>query len=158
MAHEMPGKPIRTILLVDDHEMVLRALHNYLEKRGYNVLEAHDGEEALLLAECFPAMIHVLVTDLVMVRMNGRELARRLLPLRPEMQVIMMSGFPDEIMAQQGLTPLVPILQKPFPPKRLWIAIEDVLANPQSERTVASLVQLPPSGHSPEPLARSSSG
>jgi FixJ family two-component response regulator len=95
---------------------------------------------------------------LVMVRMNGRELARRLLPLRPEMQVIMMSGFPDEIMAQQGLTPLVPILQKPFPPKRLWTAIEDVLANPQSERTVASLVQLPPSSNSPEPMARSSSG
>ena len=158
MAHEMPDKPIRTILLVDDHEMVLRALHNYLEKRGYNVLEAHDGEEALLLAECFPAMIHVLVTDLVMVRMNGRELARRLMPLRPEMQVIMMSGFPDEIMAQQGLTPLVPILQKPFPPKRLWTAIEDVLANPQSERTVASLVQLPPSSNSPESMARSSSG
>ena len=135
----MPGKPIQTILLVDDHEMVLRALHNYLEKRGYNVLEAHDGEEALLLAECFPAMIHVLVTDLVMAKMNGRELARQLMPLRPEMQVIMMSGFPDEIMVQQELTPHIPILPKPFPPKRLWEAIEDVLANPQSDRTVASL-------------------
>src|SRR5882762_6389269 len=73
MAHEIPGKPIQTILLVDDHDMVVRALHNYLEKRGYNVLEAHDGEEALLLAECFPAMIHVLVTDLVMAKMNGRD-------------------------------------------------------------------------------------
>jgi DNA-binding NtrC family response regulator len=142
MAHEMPGKPIQTILLVDDHEMVLRALHNYLEKRGYNVLEAHDGEEALLLAECFPAMINVLVTDLVMARMNGRELARQLMPLRPEMQVIMMSGFPDEIMVQQELTPQIPILPKPFPPKRLWEAIEDVLANPQSGRTVANLAEL----------------
>src|SRR4030088_417037 len=107
MAHEMPGKPIQTLLLVDDHEMVLRALHNYLEKRGYNVLEAHDGEEALLLAVCFPAMIHVLVTDLVMVRMNGPDLVRRLLPLRPEMQVIGISGFTDEILAQQVLTPQV---------------------------------------------------
>jgi two-component system cell cycle sensor histidine kinase/response regulator CckA len=138
MAHEMPDKPIQTILLVDDHELVLRALHTYLEKRGYNVLEAQDGEEALLLAECFPAMIHVLVTDLIMARMNGRELARRLMPLRPEMQVIMMSGFPDEIMAQQELTPQIPILPKPFAPKRLLLAIEDVLKNPQSERTVAS--------------------
>jgi DNA-binding NtrC family response regulator len=138
---EMPSRPIRTILLVDDHEMVLRALHNYLEKRDYNLLEARDGEEALLIAECYPAMIHVLVTDLIMARMNGRELVRRLLPLRPEMQVILMSGFPDEIMAQQGLTPEVPILRKPFPPKRLLSAIEDVLANPQSKRTVASLVQ-----------------
>ena len=141
MAQEMPDKPIQTILLVDDHELVLRALHTYLEKRGYNVLEAQDGEEALLLAECFPAMIHVLVTDLVMARMNGRELARRLMPLRPEMQVIIMSGFPDEIMVQQELTPQIPILAKPFAPKRLLTAIEDVLANPQSERTVAGLAE-----------------
>ena len=137
----MPGKPIQTILLVDDHELVLRALHTYLEKRGYNVLEAQDGEEALLLAECFPAMIHVLVTDLVMARMNGRELARRLMVLRPEMQVIIMSGFPDEIMVQQELTPQIPILAKPFAPKRLLTAIEDVLSNPQLERTVAGLAE-----------------
>ena len=154
MVHEMPSTPIRTILLVDDHEMVLRALHNYLEKKGYNLLEAHNGEEALLIAECFPGMIHVLVTDLVMARMNGRELVQRLLPLRPEMQVIMMSGFPDEIMAQQGLTPLVPILRKPFLPKRLLSAIEEVLANPQSERTVASLIQPLP----PPPSHRAGSG
>jgi DNA-binding response OmpR family regulator len=143
MANEMPVKPIRTILLVDDHEMVLRALHNYLERKGFNLLEAHDGEEALLIAECYPSMIHVLVTDMMMARMNGRELVRRLLPLRPEMQVIMMSGFPDEIMAQQGLSPLVPILKKPFLPKRLLSAIEEVLANPQSMRTIASLVEPP---------------
>src|SRR5438270_11484770 len=103
MATDMPSRPIRTILIVDDHEMVLRVLHNYLEKRGYNLLEARDGEEALLIAECYPATIHVLVTDLVMAPMNGRELVRRLLPLRPEMQVIMMSGFPDEILVQEGL-------------------------------------------------------
>jgi two-component system, cell cycle sensor histidine kinase and response regulator CckA len=144
MAKGVPTKPVCTILLVDDHEMVLRALHNYLEKRGYNLLEARDGEEALLIAECYPSTIQVLVTDLVMARMNGRELVRRLLPLRPEMQVIMMSGYPDEIMAQQGLSPSVPILPKPFPPKRLLQAIEGVLANPQSERTIASLVQPAP--------------
>lgn len=148
MVHEIPHKPIQTILLVDDHELVLRALHIYLEKRGYNVLEAQDGDEALLIAECFPAMIHVLVTDLIMARMNGRELARRLLPLRPEMQVIMMSGFPDEIVVQQELTPQIPILPKPFPPKRLLAAIEDVLANPQRERTVASLVERLPASRS----------
>ena len=131
----------RTILVVDDHELVVRALHNYLEKQGYNLLEARDGEEALLIAECFPSTIHVLVTDLVMARMNGRELVRRLLPLRPDMQVIMMSGFPDEVMAQRGLTPLAPMLQKPFPPEQLLKAIEEVLVNPQSARTIASLVQ-----------------
>lgn len=137
----MPNKPIQTILLVDDHELVLRALHTYLEKRGYNVLEARDGEEALLVAECFPSIIQVLVTDLIMVKMNGRELARRLMTLRPEMQVIMMSGFPDEIMVQQDLTPQIPILAKPFLPKKLLSAIEDVLSDPKTDRTVARLVE-----------------
>ena len=139
----MPTAPVTTILLVDDHEMVLRALHNYLEKKGYNLLEARNGEEALVIAECYPAMIHVLVTDLVMARINGRQLVQRLLPLRPEMQVIMMSGFPDEIMVQQGLTPLVPILRKPFLPKKLLSTIEEVLETPQSQRTIASLIQPP---------------
>jgi DNA-binding NtrC family response regulator len=55
------------------------------------------------------------------------------------MQVIMMSGFPEEIVAQQELTPQVPILAKPFLPKRLLLAIEEALENPQPERTVASL-------------------
>src|SRR5204863_7600567 len=128
MSPATPVKPIRTILLVDDHELVVRALHNYLEKQGYNLLEARDGEEALLIAECFPAPIHILVTDLVMARMNGRELVRRLLPLRPDMQVIMMSGFPDEVMAQRGLTPLIPMLRKPVPAKRLLNEIEEVVA------------------------------
>ncbi len=150
MANEMPSAPIGTIMLVDDHEMVLRALHNYLEKKGYNLLEARNGEEALIIAECYPAMIHVLVTDLVMARMNGRELVQRLLPLRPEMQVIMMSGFPDEIMAQQGLTPEVPILRKPFLPKRLLSAIQEVLETPQSQRTIASLTR-----HWPQPAEQS---
>src|SRR5882762_1827030 len=107
MAKGIPGKPVCTILLVDDQEMVLRALHNYLEKKGYNLLEARDEEEALLIAECYPATIQVLATDLVTARMNGRGLVRRLLPLRPEMQVIMMSGYPDEIVAQEGLSPSV---------------------------------------------------
>jgi two-component system, cell cycle sensor histidine kinase and response regulator CckA len=149
VAIETTVKPIHTILLVDDHEMVLRALHNYLEKKGYNLIEARNGKDALLIAECFPGTIHVLVTDLVMAPMNGRELVRCLLPHRPEMQVIMMSGFPDELMAQQGLTPLVPILRKPFLPKKLLKSIEEVLANPQSERTVASLGRT--LGNSPAP-------
>jgi DNA-binding NtrC family response regulator len=86
----------------------------------------------------------VLVTDLVMARVNGRELIRRLVPLRPEMQVIMMSGFPAGIKAQQGLLSVIPILRKPFRPKRLQALIEEVLADPEAQRTVASLVELPP--------------
>jgi two-component system cell cycle sensor histidine kinase/response regulator CckA len=141
MAHSMPNRPVRTILLVDDHEMVLRALHTYLEKSGYNVLEAHDGEEALRLAERFAETIDVLVTDLIMVRMNGRDLAQQLTPLRPAMQVIMISGLPDEIKAQRKLTPEIPILKKPFLPQRLLMEIESALMNPRSSGTVARLAQ-----------------
>jgi DNA-binding NtrC family response regulator len=142
-AEDNPVRPIITILLVDDHDLVLLALHNYLEKNGYNLLEARNGEEALLIAECYPGTIHVLVTDLIMPRLNGRELLQRLIPLRPAMQVIIMSGFPDEVMAQQSLTPLVPILRKPFKAKRLLSAVREVLADPRVERTVASLSQPP---------------
>src|SRR5579862_7394988 len=135
----MPRKSIHTVLLVDDHELVRDALHMYLQRKRYKVLEAASGDDALLVAERFPEVIHVLVTDLVMANMNGRELARRILAQRPKIQVIIMSGYPDEIMSQRELTPQIPILQKPFPPDRLVAAIEDVLTNPRSEQTVASL-------------------
>jgi DNA-binding NtrC family response regulator len=92
------------------------------------------------------------VTDLVMNRMNGGELIRRLVPLRPEMQVIIMSGFPDQILAQHALTPLAPTLQKPFLPKRLLTTIEEILAKPKSERTVARLAQRSPPGGSQKAL------
>jgi len=141
MADEMPAKPTYTVLLVDDNETILRALHNYLERKGFNLLEARDGEEALLIAECYPSIIHVLVTDLVMGRMNGGELIHRLVPLRPEMQVVIMSGYHDQIMVQHAITPLAPVLQKPFRPKKLLATIEEVLAKPESERTVAYLAQ-----------------
>jgi DNA-binding NtrC family response regulator len=137
MTHDIPGRPIQTILLVDDQELVLRALHNY----RYNVLEAQGLDETLLIAECFPAMIHVLVTDLVIMKMNGCELPQQLMPLRPDMQVIMTSGSPDEIMMQEEVTPQVPILAKPLLPRQLLTAIQDVLADPQSERTVGMLAQ-----------------
>jgi two-component system cell cycle sensor histidine kinase/response regulator CckA len=135
----MPRRPIHTVLLVDDHELVRDALRMCLEKERYKVIEAAGGEEAVLVAERFPETIHVLVTDLVMAKMNGRELARRLLAQRPQLQVVIISGFPDEIMDQREWIPQIPILQKPFPPDRLVAAIEGLLANPRSEQTVASL-------------------
>ena len=70
----------------------------------------------------------------------------------------MMSGFPDAIVAQQGLPPQIPILTKPFALKRLRLTIEDVLANPQVERTIASLADHSPSNNSSTPMAQSSSG
>src|SRR5262249_40934840 len=111
-----------------------------------NVLEAHDGEEAMLIAKCFPGTIHVIVTDLIMPRMSGRDLLRNLAPLRPDMQVIIMSGYPDELMAQENLTPLVPVLRKPFLAQKLLHTVLEVLTSPQPERTVAGLALSTPKG------------
>ena len=69
--------------------------------------------------------------------MNGKELVRRLGPLRPDMQVVMTSGFADEIVAHQGLSPMIPALQKPFLPQRLLRIIEDLLARLTPDGTVA---------------------
>jgi two-component system cell cycle sensor histidine kinase/response regulator CckA len=155
MERETTSKPLPTVLMVDDQETILRALHNYLEKNGYNFLEAQDGEEALLIAECYPAIIDVLVTDLVLAQMNGHGLMRRFVPLRPEMQVIMTSDLPEEIVAQQGLVRSVPILRKPVRPKPLLRTIKDVLANPKSQRSLVGVVQsLPPTNF--PPMAQSS--
>ncbi len=114
----MAAEPKRTILLMDNQRGVLPALHNYLEKHGYNLLEAQDGDEAELIAQCYAGMIQALVTDL---SAPWLDLVRRLQLLRPDMQVILTS--------------------KPFRPKRLLNAIEEALADPKPERTVAGLVQ-----------------
>jgi two-component system cell cycle sensor histidine kinase/response regulator CckA len=132
MAYKMT---VPTILVVDDHEAVLRGLYNYLKRQGYNVLQARDGEAALSIAASHPGVIHLLITDLVMARVNGRELVRRLLPSRPEMQVIMMSGFPEEVMAQEGTSPAVATLRKPFQPRQLLELVERALTVPPLEGT-----------------------
>ena len=140
IVNELSGKPKATILIVDDNEAILRALHNCLGKKGYHLLEARDGEEALLVAKDYPSTIHVLVTDLAMEPMNGKELVRLLGPLRPNMQVVMTSGFADEIVTHQGLNPMIPALQKPFLPQRLLKIIEDLLAHLTPDGTVAGHV------------------
>jgi len=117
-----------TLLLVEDEDSVRALARMTLQRQGYKVLEARHGGEALLLCERHPEPIHLLATDVVMPQMSGRELAERLLPLRPEMKVLYMSGYMDDAIVRHGLLDAsVPFLQKPYTPAALATKVREVL-------------------------------
>jgi PAS domain S-box-containing protein len=108
---------LETILLAEDEAGVRSLLRRVLEQNGYTVLEAENGTEALQLCAKHPEPIHLLVTDLVMPKMNGRELAERMAQIRPNLQVLYMSGYTDDAIIRQGIQELgTAFLQKPFNP------------------------------------------
>ncbi len=120
-----------TILLVEDEDVLRGLLARFLRLYGYKVLEARHAGEALLACEQHQGPIHVLVTDVVMPQMSGRELADRLTPLRPDMKVLFMSGYTEDALVQHGVTDhSVPFLQKPFKPIELARRLYAVLHPP----------------------------
>ena len=92
------------------------------------MLEAPSGEAALRLAEGYAAPINLLLTDVIMLEMTGRELADRLRPARPEIKVIYMSAYTAEVMGQHGVIEAdVPFIAKPFTPQYLITKVREVL-------------------------------
>ena len=105
-----------TVLLVEDQDGIRDLVREFLEKNGYSVLHAADGNEALQIADEYKHTIHLLLTDVVMPNMGGRELAHRLTQPRPQMKVLFMSGYPDHATWSSELVDnSAAVLQKPFP-------------------------------------------
>jgi DNA-binding response OmpR family regulator len=117
-----------TILLVENGEMLRPLLAEILRREGYAVIEAQDGEEALCLWDRHQETIDLIVTDLVMPNISGKELVQRLRLLKPEVKIIYMSGYGSDVLSTaKKFDSDAVFLQKPFRPAELSQAVREVL-------------------------------
>jgi signal transduction histidine kinase/CheY-like chemotaxis protein len=121
------GPAHKTILLVEDEEVIRSLARRILSKLGYTILEASSGEEALRLAEGHIGEIDLLLTDLTMPGMPGRELAQKITTLRPRMRTLFTSGYTDDEEFRRGIDHLGGFLEKPFTYETLVYKVGEVL-------------------------------
>ena len=115
-------------MLVEDEEGVRTLGRIALQSHGYTVLEARTGEEALAVARQHQAPLDLLVTDVVMPKMGGRQLAALLTAAQPTLRVLYLSGYTDDAVFRHGVLPAgVAFLQKPFTPTTLARKVREVL-------------------------------
>jgi CheY-like chemotaxis protein len=130
-AAHTPARGAETILVAEDEEAVRRLVKYVLNARGYTVLEARDGVDALDVFRQYPKPIHLLLTDMVMPRMGGSELVQVIRQLKPNMKVLCVSGYTDEALRCTGTTAQgFAFLQKPLRPEVLASKIREVLDQP----------------------------
>jgi CheY-like chemotaxis protein len=128
-----PGS--ETLLVVEDEDGVRRLLTHVLHRRGYRVIEAANGEEALELFEKHAAEISLVLTDMVMPQMSGRELGSLLEQERPGVKIIYMSGYTDDVLVRTGaLSPGMSFLQKPLRPEVLAAKVREALDSAETSR------------------------
>jgi len=134
-----PGN--ETILLVEDEANLRYLARQYLEKQGYKVIEAADGAVAMQIAVAHEGTIHLLLTDVIMPGMNGRELAQRISEIRPNVKILYMSGYTENVIGQDGtLDAGVRLLQKPFNLRDLKSQVREVLdATPTPPEVVMAM-------------------
>ena len=125
------GNPA-TILLVDDDEALRRFVRRILIEQGFHVIEASDGAEALEVASAYAEPVDLLLTDVIMPKVNGLVLAQRLLQKRPGIDVLYMSGYVERSMLL-AKHPESILLQKPFTPDALIAAVRQVLASEEQQ-------------------------
>jgi signal transduction histidine kinase/CheY-like chemotaxis protein len=133
MANEQPmatpwATGSETILLAEDEESVLELVEEVLEEQGYQLLSAKDAMGAITISEAYPGTIDLLLTDVIMPGMNGRELAESLRASRPHLKIMYMSGYTKDIISQNlNVSHGTRLLQKPFTPETLIKMVRDVL-------------------------------
>jgi PAS domain S-box-containing protein len=117
-----------TILVVEDQDEVRQLILESLKFYGYNVMESPHGGSALLTCERNPGKIDLIISDLVMPQMNGQELVKRLGPLQPQMKVMFISGYSEEVFSERHtLDPDILFIQKPFTPLEMLRKVREVL-------------------------------
>ncbi|MGC4088070.1 MAG: ATP-binding protein [Polyangiaceae bacterium] len=125
-----------TILLVEDDDDVRRVAREILRRHGYHVIDTKNAGEALLECERHARTIHLLLTDVIMPRMNGRELAERLTKLRPDLRVLYMSGYTENVIVHHDILDSgISYVQKPLVPDALALRVRSVLDAPIRRRT-----------------------
>ncbi len=123
-----PRRATETILLVEDDEQVRRVASTILRKSGYVVLQAETPGEALLIAEDLGTRVDLLLTDVVMPKMNGQKLSERIVAMRPGIKVVFMSGYTDDVILHHGvLASGFTLVEKPLTPAALHRKIRQVL-------------------------------
>jgi two-component system, chemotaxis family, CheB/CheR fusion protein len=127
---EEPKGAAGIVLLVEDEDMVRKLACTILKNCGYVVLEARDGADALAISQAHSGTIDLLLSDVTMPELGGRELAERLLVTRPEIKVLFMSGHTQDVILKEGVEAGSPFLQKPFLPKELVHKVREVLGSP----------------------------
>jgi two-component system, cell cycle sensor histidine kinase and response regulator CckA len=122
-----------TVLVVEDEAGVRELACQFLRVKGYTVLEAEGGLEALAVSRSHPGVIHLLLSDMVMPRMSGGELAAELKTVRPDIRLAFMSGYSEFSRGDMGQEfPEAPVLQKPFSPSSLVKIVREALAQPSA--------------------------
>jgi signal transduction histidine kinase len=116
-----------TILVAEDSDLVRQLTREMLEVRGYKVLEASNGSDALDICKSYAGPIHLTLSDVVMPGMTGRELAEQVVRIRPDMKILLMSGYTDEISKAGFLHPGLHFIEKPFTSNSLVLKIREVL-------------------------------
>src|SRR5262245_27375634 len=120
-----------TILVAEDSDLVRQLKREMLEVRGYKVLEACNGGDALNICKTYLGPIHLTLSDVVMPGITGRQLAEQAVQFRPEMKVLLMSGYTDEISKAGFLHPGLHFIEKPFTSNSLALKIREVLDFPK---------------------------
>jgi len=128
------------ILLVEDEQMVRKFARHVLEISGYVVSEASNGAQAIQLCSATSRPFSLLLTDVVMPNLSGPQLREEVMKICPEMRVLYMSGYPDQVCASHGLrADVMPFLQKPFSPDALVRKVREVLNASPGEATIESV-------------------